>query len=77
MVKVNWTRQAIEDVHAASEYYRSISAKYADTLIDKLFEKATLLENHPKMGRKVPEFNKETIRELVYKQYRIIYYIIL
>jgi addiction module RelE/StbE family toxin len=76
MVKINWTRQAIEDVHAASEYYRGISAKYADTLIDKIFEKAALLENHPKMGRKVPQFDKENIRELIYKQYHIIYYIV-
>lgn len=27
------------------------------------------------MGRYVPEFNSKTIREIIYKSYRIIYYI--
>lgn len=50
MVQVNWSRQAIEDIYAASEYHRQMSAKYADTLVDKVFEKAHLLENHPRLG---------------------------
>jgi plasmid stabilization system protein ParE len=32
-----------------------------------------VLEQHPKIGRKVPEFNNELIRELIEGNYRIIY----
>lgn len=76
MVQVNWSRQAIEDIYAASEYHRQMSAKYADTLVDKIFEKAHLLENHPRLGRMVPELGREDIRELIYKQYRVVYRIV-
>jgi toxin ParE1/3/4 len=76
MVQVNWSRQAIEDVYAASEYHRQMSVRYADTLIDKIFEKAHLLEKHPRMGRMVPELRREDIREMIYKQYRVVYKIV-
>jgi toxin ParE1/3/4 len=76
MAQVNWSRQAIEDIHAASEYHRQMSARYADTLVDKIFEKAHLLENHSRLGRMVPEIGREDIRELLYKQYRIVYRIV-
>jgi addiction module RelE/StbE family toxin len=76
MVQVNWSRQAIEDIHAAGEYHRQMSVRYADTLVDKIFEKAHLLEKHPRMGRMVPELGREEVRELIYKQYRIVYKIV-
>jgi plasmid stabilization system protein ParE len=53
-----------------------MSVRYADTLIDKIFEKARLLEQHPRMGRMVPELAREDIRELIYKQYRVVYKIV-
>jgi toxin ParE1/3/4 len=73
MVQVNWSRQAIEDIYAASEYHRQMSVKYSDMLVNKIFEKAHLLENHPRLGRMVPELDREDIRELIYKQYRLVY----
>jgi plasmid stabilization system protein ParE len=56
--------------------HRQMSVRYADTLIDKIFEKAHLLEQHPRMGRMVPELAREDIRELIYKQYRVVYKIV-
>lgn len=73
MVKVKWTTQAVEDIFEIQEYYNSTSKSYAKKLVDKFFEKGDLLEKFPDMGRKVPEFNKPDIRELIYKSYRIIY----
>ena len=68
MVQVNWSRQAIEDIYAASEYHRQMSVRYGDTLVDKIFEKVHLLEQHPRMGRIVPELGQEDGRELIYKR---------
>jgi toxin ParE1/3/4 len=56
--------------------HRQMSVKYAETLVDKIFEKARLLENHPHMGRIVSELGREDIRELIYKQYRVVYRIV-
>ncbi|MDX2303780.1 MAG: type II toxin-antitoxin system RelE/ParE family toxin [Microscillaceae bacterium] len=73
MIKVSWTKQAIQDLYQIREYYLKVSPKYADQLTDKFFDKVMLLENFPMHGRKVPEFNQENIRELVYKNFRLIY----
>ena len=76
MVKINWTRQAIEDIHEIREYYSLHSEKYAEQLTDNIFEKADYLIQHPELGRMVPELEKAEVRELIYKNYRIIYRIV-
>ncbi len=53
-----------------------MSPRFADALIDSIFDKEKLLENHPFIGRVVPEFGRQYIRELLYKQYRIIYHLV-
>jgi addiction module RelE/StbE family toxin len=76
MVKVDWTRQAIENIYEIREYYQPRSAKYAEQLTNKIFEKEALLETHPQIGRMVPEIEQEEIRELIYKNYRIVYHVV-
>lgn len=76
MGKVRWTKQAIEDIYEIREYYVDLSPKYADQLTDKIFEKADYLEQHSRIGRIVPELEREDVRELIYKNYRVIYRII-
>lgn len=41
-----------------------------------MIEKVFLLENLPQMGRVVPEIGRPDIRELLYRQYRIVYQIV-
>lgn len=76
MVKITWSNLALESIHTASEFHRPYSAGFADTLIERIFEKVFLLESHPLMGRIVPEFNRPDLRELLYKQYRIMYQVL-
>jgi len=40
-----------------------------------MFETARHLEQFPKLGRIVPEYNNPDLREVIYKNYRIIYLI--
>ena len=35
-----------------------------------------MLETHPLMGRVVPELNRTDLRELLYRQYRIVYRVV-
>ena len=76
MVKVNWTRRAIEDIYEISEYYKPRSEKYAEQLTIKIFEKTDNLDQYPQLGRMVPEVERPEIRELIYKNYRIIYNVV-
>lgn len=45
----------------------------ADRFVDKVFEKVELLKTFPQIGKMVTEFNRKDIRELIFKQYRIVY----
>ena len=73
MVNVIWTDIAVEDLRLIHEYISKDSKFYADRFIEKLIERVDQLENFPKSGRVVPEFNSEIIRELIEGNYRIIY----
>ncbi len=73
MVKVIWTEYAIEDLRLIHEYISKDSKRYADRFIEKLFERVDQLESFPKSGRVVPEFNSDSIRELIEGNYRIVY----
>ena len=73
MVKVIWTEYAIEDLRLIHEYISKDSKRYADRFIEKLFERVDQLESFPKSGRVVPEFNSDSIRELIEGNYRVVY----
>ena len=73
MAKVKWTNVALDDLRAIYDYVAQDSPKYADRLMDKIIERVDVLERHPRIGRKVPEFDNDLIRELIERSYRIIY----
>jgi len=73
MAKIIWTNLALDDLRAIYDYVAQDSPKYADRLMDRIIERVGVLEQHPKIGRKVPEFDNELIRELIEGNYRIIY----
>ena len=73
MVKIIWTDFAIEDLRLIHDYISKDSKRYADRFLDKLLERVDQLESFPKSGRVVPEFNIDTIRELIEGNYRIVY----
>ncbi len=73
MVKLIWSETAIEDLKSIHEYIALDSPKYATQFTNKLIERIDQLEEFPRSGRVVPEFNNQDIRELIEGQYRIFY----
>ena len=76
MVKVVWTTTEIEDLDNIGEYIAKDSLKYAIITVEELFESVDILEEHPRAGPVVPEFNNDSLRQLIRKGYRIVYSII-
>ena len=72
-MKVIWTEFAVEDLRSIHLYISQDSKVYADRFIDKIISRVGQLQAHPKSGRVVPEFNVDTLRELIEGNYRIIY----
>ena len=75
MVKIKWTDNAIEELDDIASYISKDSPKYAQILVNQIYEMVSHLEQFPRLGRKVPEYNDPDFREILYKNYRIIYLI--
>ena len=73
MVKIVWTDFAIEDLKSIHDYISKDSKRYADRYVEKLIDRVGQLEQFPRSGRVVPEFDSTTIRELIEGNYRIVY----
>lgn len=76
MVKIIWTDSAIDDLNNIGEYIAKDSIRYAEITVLELFESVLILENHPKAGVSVPEFENNYIRQIIKGNYRVVYQII-
>jgi toxin ParE1/3/4 len=76
MVKINWTERAINDLHDIADYISKDSIRYAQLMVERLFNHPNSLKSQPRLGRIVPEFEEEVLRELILGNYRIVYKIV-
>jgi addiction module RelE/StbE family toxin len=70
---VEWSARARTDMRELRAYIAQDSPHYARRFVEKIFKAVETLTEHPQIGRKVPEADREDIRELLFQNYRIIY----
>ncbi len=58
-----------------SDYYRDASASFAERFEEQVFESTRRLEKFPRSGRMIPEAEDEQLREIIYREYRIMYHV--
>ncbi len=68
-----WSVRASEDLEAIAAYIAQDSEAYAKSVIRTILQKVRLLSDFPFIGRTVPEFADDSIREIFAYSYRIIY----
>lgn len=73
MVRVNWTLQSLDDLESISLFIARDSIHYARMFTQRVFSATQRLEIFPLSGRVVPEFDQESLREIVLDGYRVIY----
>jgi len=73
VTRVIWTRGAVEDVEAVKAYVARDSVRYATLLAERIVAAVDRLELFPESGRVVPEVGDESLREVIYGAYRIVY----
>ncbi len=71
--RIKWSPQAVEDLEAIYHFISRDSLYYAKSVVKKILDSVKQLETFPKMGRIVPEINREEIRERIVYNYRVIY----
>jgi len=73
MGQVRWTPQAADDLEAICLFIARDAPQVAATFADRVIRATDRLASFPRMGRVVPEFGIENIRELIVGSYRVIY----
>ena len=71
--RVVWSARALADVEAIASYIATDSPAYAANVVLRIVGLTKTLSEFPRSGRKVPEFDEDSIRELIAYSYRIIY----
>ena len=73
-MKIVWTHQARERLFEIEDYIITQGSPVnAAQLIQRLVDRAKILSDFPNSGRIVPEYGREDCRELIERNYRIIY----
>lgn len=73
-MKISLTESALADLQEIRIYYEEqlapqVGIQFVPEILDRI---ETLVEN-PDIGRMVPEFNVDDIRELIHKPFRVVY----
>ncbi len=71
--KIIWSELARDDLQAVVLFIAQDNPSAAESFGYRLMSKVDLLAQFPQFGRIVPEENDETIREIIFRPYRIIY----
>ncbi len=75
-MKVCWTDHAKQQLAGIHDHIALDSARYALRVVARLTRRSQQIARFPKSGRRVPELNREDIREVIETPYRIIYRIL-
>lgn len=76
MVRINWTVRALADLQEIYDYIARDSKFYARATSKKLRNRVKVLKSQIYAGGKIPELNREDLRQLIEGSYRIIYKIV-
>ncbi len=72
-MQIRWTREALERLTEIEDYISKDSPERTTSFVNDLIDQTAALEDHPGLGRVVPEIGNENMRELIARKYRIIY----
>lgn len=75
-MKVLWTDRARLRLHRLHDHIAQDSPLVAPKVVSRLVERSRLIANSPYAGRQVPEYQREDLREVLERPYRIIYRIL-
>ncbi len=74
-MKIIWSPLSVERLEEIFRYISIDNHSAAKKFVDKIFSKIEKLTEYPQRGRKVPEANREEIREVFLGEYKIIYHV--
>ena len=73
-MKIRLTDSAIDDLRELQFYYdEQLVPQVGKRLVTEILDRVETLTSNPDIGRIVPEFDVDNIRELIHKPFRVVY----
>ena len=72
-MRVHWTDTARRHLRAIHAHIAQDSRRYAQRMVDRITRRSQQIATFPLSGAMVPEYEIDTIREVIEWPYRIIY----
>ena len=73
-MNLSFSKSAIEDLKGIKDYYLEQGVpQIGQDFVAAIVEHIETLSAHPDIGRVVPEFNDDSIRELIHSRFRVVY----
>jgi toxin ParE1/3/4 len=72
-MKIIWTHEALGRLEQIKNYISKDSPTRASQFIQQIIDRTKKLSHNPGLGSIVPEISNPDIRELIFKNYRIVY----
>ena len=73
-MEIRLTESALADLESIHSWYGEQGAPEVGTrLVTDIIARIERLEDHPDIGRIVPEFGQDDLREIIYPPFRIVY----
>ena len=71
--EIIWSVWASDDLVSVAEHISRDSESYAATVVRELVAAARSLRVFAERGRRVPEYDDPSVRELIVRKYRLVY----
>ena len=72
-MRVFWTDRAFDHLLQIREQLSLTSEVYAERTVDRLVSRSEQLSAFPESGRRVPEYARSDVREVIEGPYRVLY----
>jgi len=73
-VKIRFTESAINDLRELLLYYEEqLVPQVGQRFVTEILDRIEILTDNPDIGRVVPEFSTDNIREFIHKPFRVVY----
>ena len=73
MNAIAWSAPALADVKALQTWLGRDSKSLADSVVETIFDSIEKVIPFPRIGRVVSEVEDDTVRELLFRTFRIVY----
>lgn len=71
-----WTPPALDQLQELSDYVSQDSEAYAAAVITEILDAVDRLECFPRLGRRVPKWDRDELREILVFKWRVAYRIL-